>query len=143
MKWLPSDGGLVFGCQSASEELLTLRTALSGSSRLWAEGSNPPAFSAVHYLITGPKAHFLIRNSALHPTVHSAAQNLGGWWERTPLSLGYIVDFILFFKERVLLCNSDWPGILCVEQAGLEFTKIHLTLPLEWGNQRRAPPHLA
>lgn len=34
--------------------------------------------------------------------------------------------FLLFFGDRAPLCGSDWPGIHCAEQAGLEFTGICL-----------------
>ena len=38
-----------------------------------------------------------------------------------------IVSFV--FPDRVSLCSPDYSGTLCVDQAGLEITEIHQSLP--------------
>jgi hypothetical protein len=38
---------------------------------------------------------------------------------------------LLAFSDRVLLCSSGCPGTHSINQAGLELTEIHLSLPLE------------
>ena len=46
---------------------------------------------------------------------------------------------LVFFQGRVSLYSPGYPGTRSVDQAGLNHTEIHLTLPLESWDQRRAP----
>jgi hypothetical protein len=45
----------------------------------------------------------------------------------------------LFNFEIGYLCNRIYPRIYCVDQAGLEITKIHLPMPPENWNQSCTP----
>jgi hypothetical protein len=38
----------------------------------------------------------------------------------------------LFVLDKVSLCRLDCPGTCSVDQAGLELTEIHLSLPLKF-----------
>ena len=55
-------------------------------------------------------------------------------------SRGSSPELSVFFKT-VSWCNSaGYPGTRSVDQAGLEFTEIHLPLSPEFWDQRYAPP---
>ena len=51
--------------------------------------------------------------------------------------------FVCVFWDRVSLCSQSCPGTLCVYQAGLEFTMIHLPLSLESWSWNHVLPCLA
>lgn len=54
-----------------------------------------------------------------------------------------VVVCLLLFWDRVLLCNSSWPGTLYINQTGLELTKTHFLLPLKMLGLKICATHLS
>ena len=55
--------------------------------------------------------------------------------------LFFVYLFVLVFQHRVYLCDSsDCPETHFIDQAGLELTEIHLSLPTKFWDYRRMTP---
>lgn len=67
----------------------------------------------------------LLHSPATYHGLHSSPQTYRGI--KAGASVSFCAVFVCFYF--VSLCRSGCPGTHCIDQTGLELTKIHLLLP--------------